>query len=276
MTSIFDYLDYRKLLLDAFEERKSSVPRYSYSMLATTLGLDTSYVYRILHDRSHLPVRCQSRAVEFLGLAGRPAEYFMLLVAYARERNAKDRQAILESALALRDVERTILQDAELAYFGAWWIGAVRSMIEVRGGSANPAEIARRLRPQVSVEKVAEAIDLLKEIGLVKRLGSGGLAPTAQHVSSGSTPARIEAIRKYQRDVLALASEAIERFPKERRDISTITLSVDEQGYLDMVALLRDCRRRVQKRAEDIEAPLRVVQVAMAIFPLSEETGDGK
>lgn len=270
MQSIFEYLDYRKVLLDAFEERKSHQPRYSYSMLAESLGLDTSYVYRILHQRSHLPARCQSRALEFLGLSGRPAEYFMVLVAYSRERNAKDRQVILESAMSLRDVERRILQDAELAYFGSWWIGAIRSMIEVLGGNADAAEIARRLQPPVPVDKVTDAIKLLIEIGLVKKVSSGYLAPTSMHVSSGTTPAKIEAIRKYQRDILGLATESIERFPRELRDISTITLSVDDEGYQDMMGLLRDCRRRVQKRAEEISKPNRVVQMAVAIFPLSD------
>jgi len=266
---IFEYLDYRTLLRDAFEERGGEPGGFTYRMLAEFLGLDTSYVYRILHERSHLPVRCQSRAIEFLGLTERAAEYFTLLLAYARERNAKARNTILESALALRDVERRILSDGEVAYYEGWWIGAIRALIDVLGGRAHPAEIARRLAPSVPEAKVSQALDLLRELGLVRRLSSGRLVPAEPHVAAGSNPAKVQAIRRYQQDVLTLAAESVERFPKELRDVSTLTLSVDEDAFRDTRALLLECRRRIQKRVEAATDPDRVIQLAMAVFPLS-------
>lgn len=269
MRPIFEYLDYRALLREAFDERAAAAGGFTYRTLAEHLGLDTSYVYRILHERSHLPVRCQSRAIEFLGLSERAAEYFTLLLAYARERNVKARNAILENAMALRDVERRILSDGEIAYYDGWWIGAIRALVDVLGGRAHPAEIARHLAPSVPEAKVSQALELLRELGLVKRLSSGRLVPAEPHVSSGANPVKVQAIRRYQQNIFALAAESIERFPKELRDISTLTLSVDDETFHDTKGLLQECRRRIQKRVEAASRPTRVIQLAMAAFPLS-------
>jgi len=270
MRSIFEYLDYRDPLKEAFEEHKAAMPLYSYRMMAETLGLDTSYIFRLLQKDTHLPARCQSRAIEFLGLSGRSSEYFTLMVAYARERNAKARAEILEKAMALRDVARRHLQDNEVAYFQDWWNVAIRSMLEIVGGKVVPKDIASRLNPPVAEEEVVRAIALLQELGLVKRASSSRLTLSETHLTVGIGIDKVQAVRHHQRQILSLASESLERFPPERRDVSTITLAVDAMGASQIREMLRECRRQIQKRVEDVQSPDRVLQMAMALFPVCE------
>lgn len=268
MRSIFEYLDYRDMLRDAFEERKAKSPLYGYRMMAETLGQDTSNVFRILQKDAHLPARCQSRAIEFLGLTGRAAEYFVLLIAYARERDSRARHEILDKAMALRDVASRDLVDKELAYFRNWWIVAVRSMVEVMEGRVQSAAIAKRLRPEVSEAEVTEALDLLLELGLVKKASSGRLVLAESHLNAGG-PEKVEAVRGFQRQILALASESLERFPREQRDVSTLTLAVDESAFKEIREMLREFRQQIQKRVEESNHPDRVMQLSMAFFPLA-------
>lgn len=273
MKSVFDYLDYRDMLKDLFEERKSS-SFYSYRMMADSFGMDTSYLFRILQHEEHLPARCQSRAIELLGLTGRSAEYFVLLIAYARERNAKSKKEILEKALALRDVSRHELLDAEIAYYREWWIAALRSLLEVVDGRAVPRELATRLVPSVSEDEVAKALQLLEQLGFVKRHSSERLVSSEAHVTSGTSGEKIQAVHAYQQAILELASQSLARFPKEQRDISTLTVAVDGDAYLEICGLLRECRRQIQACVERVKEPDKVMQIAMAYFPLSQ-AGDG-
>ena len=274
MRPVFEYLDYRDILKDAYEERKLASPLFSYRMFADILGIDASNLFRILQRDAHIPLRCQPRAVEFLGLTSRSAEYFLLLIAYARERNAKARKDILEKALSLRDVSRRQLIDQELAYYRDWWVVAVRSLLEVVDGRVHPAEIASRLTPPVPEEDVNRALALLLELGLVKKASSGRLILTEAHLTSGGSERKIEAVRDFQRQILSLASESLERFPKDQRDISTITFAVDEEAFSEIRGMLLECRRQIQKRIEESRKPDRVLQLAMALFPLAlSETG---
>jgi uncharacterized protein (TIGR02147 family) len=271
MRPVFEHLDYRDILKEAFEERKANSPMFSYRMLAEMLGLDTGNVFRILQGDTHLPARCQSRAIEFVGISGRSAEYFLLLIAYARERNAKARLEILEKAMALRDVGRRKLVDKELAYYSDWRVVAVRSMVEVVEGRSRPDEIAKRLSPSVPEEDVARALELLLELGLVKKADSGRLALSDVHLTAGGEE-KTEAIRGFQRQILALGSESLDRFPREQRDVSTITFAVDGDAFAEIREMLRECRRQIQKRVEESKRPDRVIQLAMALFPLSSLT----
>jgi len=268
MRPVFEYLDYRGILKDAYEERKASSPLYSYRMLAESFGLDTGNVFRILQGDAHLPARCQSRAIEFLGLSGRSAEYFLLLIAYARERNAKARTEILEKAMALRDVARRRLVDRELDYYRNWWSVGVRSLLEVTEGRARASEIASRLVPGVGEDEVRRSLELLLELGLVRKAASGKLVLSEAHLTAGGDE-KTEAVRGFQRQILALASESLERFPKELRDVSTITFAVDRNAFVEIREMLRECRRQIQKRIEESERPDRVMQLAMALFPLA-------
>lgn len=270
MKPIFDYLDYRDLLKDMFEERKSS-SFYTYRMMAETFGMDTSYLFRILQHDEHLPARCQSRAIELLGLTGRSAEYFVLLVAYARERNSKSKTEILEKALALRDVSRRELLDAEIAYYQEWWVAALRSLLEVVGGRAVPRELAARMIPAVSEEEVVKALQLLEQLGFVKKLSSERLALTEPHVTTGTTGEKVKAVHGYQRTVLDLASQSLARFPKEERDVSTLAVAVDRTAHVEIRELLRECRRQIQMCVENVKQPDQVMQLAMAFFPLTTQ-----
>ena len=268
MRPVFDYLDYRDLLKDAYEERKASSPLFSYRIMAEYFGLDASNIFRILQKDLHLPARCHPRAVEFLGLSGRAAEYFLLLTAYARERGRQARQEILEKALALRDVARRHLVDQELAFFRDWWVVGVRCLLEVVDGRVRPDEIASRLSPQVPESEVVRALDLLQELGLVKKASSGRLMLTEAHLTAGGEE-KTQAIRQFQRQIMTLASESLERFPRDERDVSTLTLAVDKDAFMEIREMLRECRRQVQKRVEESRKPDRVMQLAMAFFPLA-------
>jgi len=270
MRPFFEYLEYRDLLKDLFEERKASNPQYSYRRMGEALGLDAGNLFRILERKAHLPARCQSRALEHLGLAGRSAEYFVLLVAYARERNGKARQEILESALALRDVVRRHVAENELAYFREWWMAALRSLLEVTGGRAVPRELGAMLNPPIPAKEVADGL----ELGLVGKASSGRLVLTDAHLTAGTGPEKVEAVRCYQRQILSLAAESLERFPPASRDMSTLTLTVDEEAFAEVGEILRECRRQIQKRVEAVREPRRVMQLAMAFFPVSGPGGD--
>jgi len=269
--SIFDHLDYRDLLRDAFDAKKVADPSFTYRKFAEFIGLHASNVFRLLRKETHLAARCQSRAIEFLGLSDRGASYFLLLVAYARERDADAKRVLLDKAMALRDVNRQELGEKDLAYLREWWVAAVRGTIEVVEGRANPAEIASKLDPPVAEEDVADAIEILRELGFVKRASSGRLVVGSPHLGVSRGEEKVQAVRRYQRQVLDLASRSLERCPPERRDVTTLTMAVDQEVFLKVRDLLQECRRLIQKSSQEGHAPDRVMQLVMAYFPLTRE-----
>ena len=267
MPSVFDHLDYRDLLKAHYETCKADEPFFSYRLMAEQIGIDSSYLFRILQKDYHLPQQHVPRTLEILGLHGRAAEYFQMLIAYARARG-KAKQEILEKALALRDIGRHQLVENELAVFRDWWIPVVRCLVEVVGGRSNPVELASCLQPSITEEQARDAIDLLLEIGLLSKAASGKLQLRDAHLSA-SGPDKAAAVRRFQGNVLMLAKESLETIPPEARDVSTLTFAVDEASFGEIRQMLRDCRRQIQKKVDESRKPDRVMQLAMACFPVA-------
>ena len=80
-------------------------------------------------------------------------------------------------------------------------------------------------------------------------------------------------MRHFQKQVLFLASEALESVPVNERNISTLTLSVDQACFEDLGEMLREFRRLVQKRVDESKRPDRVMQLSMAFYPVTKTNG---
>jgi uncharacterized protein (TIGR02147 family) len=272
MTNFSDVADYRDLLKSYYEQRKKEMPFYSYRMMGDKLGLDSSYLYRVLQKKQHLPAHVIPAAKELLDFDGRSAEYFDLLVAAGVAKSADKKAELMAKAVALRDVERHSLQQAELKFLENWWIPAVRAYLDLNGGIVNIKKIAKDLCPPITEEQAAEAIEILKEVGLVKNVASGRLALTDAHLTVGGQE-KSAAVRHFQKQVLFLASEALETVPVNERNISTLTLSVDQACFDDLGEMLREFRRLVQKRVDESKRPDRVMQLSMAFYPVAKTNG---
>lgn len=272
MRPVFEYLDYRKYLKDAFEERRERDSSLSYRRLAELVGLDGSNFHKIVLGRTHLPARCQSRVIEYLGLGSRESEYFLLLTAFARERGAKARMEILERAKQLQDVARKPLEDRELLFYRDWWTSVIRLLLEVHDGRAVAAELASAMSPSILPQQAQASFDLLVELKLVKKAGSGRWKLADPHLTAGGE-AKSGAVHAYQRQILELAAQSLQRHSRQERDVSTLTVPIDDKSYAAICDILRECRRQIQKQAESTTKPRRVMQLAMAFFPVSRTSG---
>ena len=248
------------------------MPFYSYRMLGDKLGLDSSYLYRVLQKKQHLPAHALPAAKEILDLSGREAEYFDLLFSAAVTKDKAKREELMAKALDLRDVDRHSLQAAELKLLKNWWIPAVRAYLELNGGVVNVKQISRDLCPPITEAQAQEAIDTLLEVGLVKKMASGKLAVTDAHLTAGG-PEKKQAVRHFQKEVLSLASDALDNIPVDERNISTLTLSVDQSCFDDLGDMLREFRRLVQKRVDSAKNSDRVMQLSMAFYPIARKGG---
>ena len=244
MVIFSDIADYRDFLKDYYDRRKAEMPFYSYRMMGDKLGLDSSYLYRVLQKKQHLPAHALQAAKEILALNGREAEYFDLLFSAAVSKDKAKKEELMAKALSLR----------------------------VNGGVVNVKQIAKDICPPITEDQVNEAIEILKEVGLVKKLASGRLALTDAHLTVGG-PEKAKAVRNFQRQVLSLASDSLENVPVTERNISTLTLSVDQSCFEDLGDMLREFRRLVQKRVDESKNPDRVMQLSMAFYPVARKGG---
>jgi uncharacterized protein (TIGR02147 family) len=262
-----DTLDYRDLLLAAYEQRKADNPLYSYRLMAGKLGLNVSHLYRILRKDLHLTLDKVPAAYDLLRLQGREAEHFELLVQFARARSERSRSALMERILDLREPHRQALASAQFKALSRWQAPVVRAL--ALSGETDPCRIGSRMRPAQSPEVVERTLSDLEAAGLLLRTPDGRWGSSDIHLTTGSS-FRSEAVRHYQREVLELASAAIRTVPREQRDITSLVVEVDEETRLEIIEMVRECRRQIVRRIERSASPDRVLQLVFAAFPVAD------
>jgi len=79
-------------------------------------------------------------------------------------------------------------------------------------------------------------------------------------------------VARYHREMMRLASESLERVPREEREIASLTLCISDRAMRELKVELERIERQLLQRfpSEDAE---RVVQVNFQMFPLSKPKG---
>ncbi len=269
MQNFWEIVDYRDFLKAYYQKRKKHSSLFSYRMFGEMLGLDASFLCRVVKKQQDLSGGSIAIAKKVLGLSGRASEYFDALFALNKAKTESDREIWQQKISALRDVYRRELQSSELLFLRNWWIAAIRAYVDIVSGNMNPRHIATQFRPQITEEQIQEAISLLKELKLVQVQAAGRLKITDAHLTV-SGPEKVEAVRHFQKEILQLASNAVDTCAADSRDISTLTLAVDEAAFEDIREILREARRVIQKRTGEVIKPDRVMELSMAFFPVTE------
>lgn len=271
MNSIFEFSDYRDYLKLYYEEKKKEHPFFSYQMFGKKLDISPSSLFCVLEKKLHLPVRCAPAAKKCLGLTGRASQYFDLLLAASRTKRVKEKERLMAEAFQLKDIQRRALENDELSYLRQWWTVVVRSFLQINQGKVDAENIAKYLRPQVSADQVKDSLTLLKNLGFIRKAAHGRVKLADAHLTIGAGAEKTKAIREFQSQVMTLAKASLEDVPPSERDISTLTMAIDEDCVEDIKGMLQEFRRQIQIRIDECPTPTRVVQLNMAMFPVTQD-----
>lgn len=271
MLNFFSISDYRDLLKDFYVSHKSEFKDYSYRLMAMNLGLDPSHLYRILKKKQHLPAKSIPLAKTLLGLGSEDSQMFDLMFAMACEKDLEEREKLYQKAFRLREPPRKILLESELDLFECWSTPIVRSLLEVTRGIGDPHKIARLLDPPITETQAAKTIQLLLEQKQIVKIVSGKYKLVDEHVSVGNAGKNKSRVRQYQSLALDYAKFALEKFPVEERNISTLTINVDDECFEDLQQMFESFRKQLLKRVHLVKSPNRVMQVALAIYPVTKK-----
>jgi len=265
-----EYLDYREFVRDWYETRHRLRPLFSLRSFAAKVGLDASFLHRLMKGERHVSEDGAKVLVHFFGFAGDDAVYFHRLVRYARARSDKEAREHFEVLQSMRGVRRRTL--AEHRYWQSWWVPALRSMLSIVEFRDDPATIGSCMMPPLTREQVEEGIRTLEELGLARRDETGRWEPMEAHLQTGIQSRGSAEVREFHRQSLKLALDAIDGRSVDERYLGSITFSVDQEGYQEIVEMIREFRVQVRERVDECQAPDRVIQLNLQMIPLGQRT----
>lgn len=266
MAGIFRHVNYRAFLREWYESAKLAGRPVSYRFLASKVGLDASFIAKILHGEKHLPEDQVEPMLQLLKLPELEAEYFRRLVRLGRARAGRDQQEAWEKLGQLRGIDLGEVGKRAVAYYSRWYYPAIRVLLLAWRFEGDCAALARRLDPPITEKEAHEAIVHLEAEGFLMRDADGFLVPSDVLLTAGKVGAP-EILRGYQDRSLELARRSLQVHGTNLRDISTLTLSIGRRDIPALQEMTREFRQKMLRWAGTLETTDMVMQVCLAAYP---------
>ncbi len=277
--SIFHYTDYRAFLKDALQGLKEKDAKISQRWIQSRLGVKTSgWLADLLAGRRKLGRPQMEAFSRILNLSAREELYFQTLVDYVHAPTVPTRNRAFEKLASFHEVPRDLIDPDRFEYFSKWYYGAIREWLLIEPYKGDPAKLAKSLNPPITAAQAKEGIAVLERLGMVKRFASGELRPSVEHVKKVPHFGP-EHYYRYIRAQMELGLDAVERIPKEERDVSALTLVLSEEGFRTFRQELKELRARMVQLSEAENKKFwtgvagdsrRVYQSLLQVFPVSQ------
>lgn len=273
MTDIFSYLDYRKFLADRFAELRGTTTSFSYRYFSKKAGFASSnYVMLVIQGKRNLSSDAILKISTALKLKRSEAEFFENLVRFNQAKGADEKNFYYSKIAAnKRYGAARPIEKEQYRYYSKWYIPAIRELTLVKGFSDDPEWIANAIRPKIKTAEAKAALDLLFELKLIERDGTGKIKQGDRHITSGDEVTDL-AIANFQREMMALASASIDSVPTAEREIGSITFAASNSKLADAKRMIREFRSQLAGFLATDEDATTVVQFNIQLFPLTDTT----
>ena len=157
----------------------------------------------------------------------------------------------------------------QFEFYSKWYYSAIRELLFFFDFKGDFSVLGKKLEPPIKSAMAKEAIQLLEFLGFIKKDAQGRFKPIAQTLKKDSS-FRSLFTANYLRINMELAMNALERFQKEERHISTMTLSYSSAGFQKALNELEIMRIKLVHLMEEDANPDKAFQLNLQLFPISQ------
>jgi uncharacterized protein (TIGR02147 family) len=276
--SVFDYTDYRRYLADYYHERKRVSKAFSYRFFARKAGINSVGLYKdVVEGRQSLGRALIFKFSVAIGHTKKEAEYFENMVFFNEAASVEERTLFFERMMASQKTKTNIVEKTKYEYYQKWYYSAVRALIALgkfSGSDSDYRKIAAILNPRIRPDEAKKACSVLERLGFICRNEEGVFVLADAVITTGvlQPNANVTALNviNFQKEVMSLANESLDRFGPENINLSTLTLGISSGTVAEIKEELAGVRNRIAALAEKDAAADRVFQLNMQFFPLSD------
>jgi len=265
--SPFNYTDFHKFLSDFLKENA-----ISYQQIGRQTGIKSrGHLSLIMKGKVNISDEQTQKLARCCGLKKRESDFFSVMVRFNQEKKTEAKLKLFEELISFRESSIYRVKPHEYKFYSRWYHSIIRALLEFVNVKDDVGNLARMVVPAIRPDQARNSLKLLSELALIAPDGDGYWRPTQKSIDTGSNAASVM-VNGFVLSMLDLAREAMNRFPREMRSFSCVTLGVDKEGCEEVLAELREFRRRSAEIARRHPAN-RVIQVNFQMFPVSKSLG---
>jgi uncharacterized protein (TIGR02147 family) len=266
------FLEYTRFLQSCYTYLKDHVEGYSYLQFAEDLGFSkTNVIHLVIRGKRRLSLKGVEKITRVFNLRGVDRQYLECLVKHNNARKPLDRDKLFERLLEIKNKELTnpIAQD-QLEYYKEWYHPVIRELVGLRVITREDPHFVDAIQPRVLPEQGRKSLELLEKIDLIRYdEEKGRYVQTAQNVSTGDEITSLAVIR-YHKEVIEIARDSITTVKAKRRDISAVTVAVDDETAQKMKQEIQLFRKRLLAIADECQNPEHIYQINFQLFPFTK------
>jgi len=270
--AVYKYLDYRVYLKALFEFKKHRYKYFSYRVFSRDAGFSSpNFLKLVIDGHRNLTSTSITKVAKGFKLNKKERDFFEALVFMNQSKTHDERNHYYQKMLSLKGYDRAKrIEKASYEYFSKWYYPAIREIVMLKGRPCKPEQIAEILNPKITWKEAEKALHLLEELGLVKEHPEGHWEQCDKAISTGPEIVSL-VIANYHKEMLKLASESLERFPAEERDITALTISVKRKHLMEIKGKIASLRKELLELAVVDTEPDMVYQINFQVFPLANQ-----
>ncbi len=272
--NIFDYTDYRLFLKEYHTLRKESDSRFSHRFFAQKAGYSsTGYYSNVVKGVLNLTKKYIPKFIHALGLEGKEADYFKLMIQYSHEMIPAERQIVYEQMIALMPPKAQRMKLSQKSFYQCWYTSAVLIALDILDFEDDYKELSDFINPPIKVIEAKKCVALLKELGLIVQDGNGFWKQTNAKIVGGEEVG-VHTIHQYQSQFMEMASEAQARYAPKDRFISTKTISTSKRGLERIKQSVRELYVNIDSIVLAESEASQVYQCNIQFFPITKDKHD--
>ncbi len=268
MISVYDFLDYRQYLKAFFDENRTRRHLSHRAVLQKMEISSSGFLSNIISGKRSLTIRQAEDLSRIFGHSETETKYFKLLVHFLRAKSIGEKNDFFEQLLAYRRPRMKTLEKETLSLFKKWYYVVIREMLAYYDFTDDYESLASRIDPPIKVTEAKEAISDLEKMGLIIKDDKGRYHQADAVLSTGDEVKSLHVVN-FQMQMIDIAKRAIERFDKDDRDISGLTVALPYDKIEVVKNELRKVRKKILQIAEDSVHSDRIIRCNIQLFPLT-------
>ena len=273
LLDLFTFADYRAYLREYYVARKAVDRRFSHRYIMEKVGASSpSWFNDLVKGRINLTGTYLYRLAKLMDLGPAEEAYFESLVAYDQAGSLEEKNHHLEKILSAKGLKLDVLTKEKFEFYGSWFHAVIRELLAFADFRGDYAALGRRLNPPIKKEQAMRSVELLLALDLIRREAGGTFKPTSANLIKDP---RFKAVHlaNFLKAFMELGMQALDRFGKDSRDVSTMTMSLSAGGFHEVREEIKASRQRLIAIAEKETAPTGVYQLNVQFFPTTQENG---
>lgn len=238
---VYEHLNYRAYLKDVLAEKTTKNSRFSLRALASQWGFSHSTLSEVMKGSANLSLESARKIASRLSLTPNETEYLCLLVQFEASKNPEVRESLLARLKSLSPKKSKIhdLSVDQFKQISEWYHSAILEMTQLHKFELTAASVAKKLK--ISKIEADAAIERLIRLELLEKDSRGRLVLVHNRLLTQTNAVTNEAMRKFLRQMLQKASDALENQNTKERVSGYETLPFSKEALPEAREIIEKC-----------------------------------